>query len=84
MRTDDFHNSFVQGRPASVFNGPLLSEADYSEVLIAKAFSRGKKLEFVLYPGVRNRAQPVIVTRALRIAAKGATASTAALDSSVR
>jgi hypothetical protein len=51
MRTGDYHNSFVVGPPASVFSGPLLSEARYPEVLVAKAFSHGDDLELVLYPG---------------------------------
>ena len=57
MRTGDFHNSFVQGPPASVFSGPLLSEARYPEVLVAKAFSHGEDLDLVLYPGVADSTQ---------------------------
>jgi hypothetical protein len=57
MRTGDYHNSFVQGPPASVFSGPLLGTASYPEVLVAKAFSQGEDLELVLYPGVRDGAQ---------------------------
>ena len=57
MRTGDFHNSFVVGPPASVFEGPLLAEARYPEVLVAKAFSHGEDLELVLYPGKQNGVQ---------------------------
>jgi hypothetical protein len=50
-RTGDFRASVVEGPPASVFSGPVLSEARYPDVLVAKAFSRGDDLDLVLYPG---------------------------------
>ena len=51
MRTGDFRKSFVVGPPQSVFTGPILADARYPDVLVAKAFSRGDDLELVLYPG---------------------------------
>jgi hypothetical protein len=51
MRTGDFRRSFVEGPPESTQTGPVLAEASYPEVLVARAFSRGDDLELVLYPG---------------------------------
>ncbi|MEQ8659388.1 MAG: hypothetical protein RLW62_01085, partial [Gammaproteobacteria bacterium] len=51
MRTGDFRRSFVEGPPATAFTGPLLEEASYPDVLVAKATSDGEDLDLVLYPG---------------------------------
>jgi hypothetical protein len=51
MGVGDFRNSFVKGPPASALSGPILEDATYPDVLVAKAFSRGDDLELVLYPG---------------------------------
>jgi len=51
MRTNDFRRSFVEGPPDSVARGPVLADAHYPDVLVAKAFSRGDDLELVLHPG---------------------------------
>lgn len=39
------------GPPASALREPLLADARYPDVLVARAFSRGDNLELVLYPG---------------------------------
>jgi hypothetical protein len=41
----------VKGPPASALSGPILEDATYPDVLVAKAFSHGDDLELVLYPG---------------------------------
>jgi len=51
MRTGDFRRSFVEGPPKYVFEGPVLSDATYPDVLVARAFSDGTNLDLVLYPG---------------------------------
>ena len=63
MGTGDFRNSFTKGPPESVFKGPILNDARYPEVLVAKAFSRGDDLELVLYPGAGEGAQKIGIER---------------------
>jgi hypothetical protein len=40
------------GPPEYTFHGPLLAEAPYPEIIVAKAWSNGQDLELVLYDGV--------------------------------
>lgn len=54
LGTGDFRNTFVSAPPDSVNRGPVLADAAYPEVLVAKAFSHGEDLELVLYPGAGN------------------------------
>jgi hypothetical protein len=63
MRTGDFRKSFVVGPPQSVFSGPILADAHYPDVLVAKAFSHGDDLELVLYPGAGAGLRTVGVER---------------------
>lgn len=63
MRTGDFRRLFVEGPPKSVFTGPILAEAVYPEVLVAKAFSHGDDLELVLYPGEGACHSPIRIER---------------------
>lgn len=63
MGTGDFRNSFIHGPPESVFEGPVLAEARYPEVLVAKAFSDGRDLDLVLYPGVADGVQTLELER---------------------
>jgi hypothetical protein len=46
-----------------VFTGPVLVDARYPDVLVAKAFSRGDDLELVLYPGAQAGPQRIGVER---------------------
>ncbi len=50
-RRGDFRAAVIEGPPASVFKGPLLAEASYPEVLVARAFSSGEDLDLVLFNG---------------------------------
>jgi len=50
-RRGDFRAAVVEGPPASVFTGPLLTGASYPEVLVARAFSKGEDLDLVLFNG---------------------------------
>jgi hypothetical protein len=83
MRTGDFRNSFVKGPPKSALAGPILAGASYPDVLVAKAFSRGKDLELVLYNGKAAGPQNLALERlqpgaTYRVA--GAEASTIVAD----
>lgn len=49
---EDFRNTVNVGPPEHTFEGPLLAEAPYPQVVVAKAWSHdGKDLDIVLYPG---------------------------------
>ena len=50
-RTGDFRRAVTEGPAESALRGPLLADAKYPEVLVARAFSRGENLDLVLYPG---------------------------------
>ena len=51
MRTGDVRNMVLKGPPPGAMRGPLLAQATYPDVLVAKAFSDGSNLSLVLYPG---------------------------------
>jgi hypothetical protein len=63
MGTSDFRNSFIKGPPATALAGPMLEEAKYPDVLVAKAFSKGSDLELVLFPGGAAGVQELGVNR---------------------
>jgi hypothetical protein len=42
----------TKGPPEHVLNGPILDEAPFPDVLVAKAYSQdGESIDLVLYPG---------------------------------
>lgn len=51
LRKDDWRNVINNGPADCTRPGPILTEAPYPQVLVAKAFSHGEDLELVLYPG---------------------------------
>jgi hypothetical protein len=51
MRKDDWRNAVLAGPPQGALRGPLLNDARYPDVLVARAASAGDNLELVLYPG---------------------------------
>lgn len=53
--TGDFRNSFVKAPPPAAIGGPLLAEARYPDVLVARAVSDGRDLELVLAGVGRQR-----------------------------
>ncbi len=63
MRTGDFRRSFVEGPDESTLGGPMLTGLTYPEVLVARAFSNGEDLEFVLYPGTKPGRHAVTIER---------------------
>jgi hypothetical protein len=58
-----WRRAVVDGPAKSTFSGPLLQEAPYPQVLVAKAFSHGEDLELVLYPGDGGGAQTLRLGR---------------------
>ncbi|MDO8434079.1 MAG: hypothetical protein Q7S58_16905 [Candidatus Binatus sp.] len=68
-RRDDFRNTVMQGPPEAALRGPILADAKYPDVLVARAFSDGDDLDLVLYPGAESTAQQIRIER-LRPGAK--------------
>jgi len=53
---EDFRNTVNVGPPKHTFEGPLLAEAPYPDVIVAKAWSYdGNDLDIVLYPGQEGK-----------------------------
>jgi hypothetical protein len=49
---EDFRNTVNTGPPEHTFDGPLLAEAPYPDIIVAKAWSHGgTDLNLILYPG---------------------------------
>lgn len=63
MRTGDFRRSFVEGPSAATLAGPVLAQARYPDVLVARAFSNGDDLDLVLHPGAVPGAQKITLER---------------------
>ena len=63
MGKGDFRASFVEGPPPSVATGPVLADASYPEVLVARAFSGGDDLDLVLVPGAGDGPQTITLGR---------------------
>jgi hypothetical protein len=53
----------IEGPPASVFTGPLLAQASYPKVLVARAFSAGDDLDLVLFNGAAAGPQTIGLER---------------------
>jgi hypothetical protein len=65
MRSGDLRSMVHDGPPVGAMHGPLLDEASYPEVLVAKAFSDGNDLSLVLYPGTAQTRQRIGFSRLL-------------------
>ena len=52
-RRDDFRRTIAEGPPEASLRGPILTDAKYPDVLVARAFSNGDDLDLVLYPGAK-------------------------------
>ena len=63
MRGGDVRSMVHDGPPPGTFRGPLLDEASYPDVLVAKAFSDGNDLSLVLYPGSKETRQKIGFSR---------------------
>jgi hypothetical protein len=60
---NDFRSAVVDGPAASTLKGPILAEASYPEVLVARAYSNGDDLELVLWPGAASGPQRLVLER---------------------
>jgi hypothetical protein len=65
LRKDDWRKTVTQGVEGCTVSGPILTEAAYPDVLVARAFSHGEDLELVLYPGKADGEQSLKVERLL-------------------
>ncbi|EJM24357.1 hypothetical protein PMI22_00768 [Pseudomonas sp. GM21] len=63
LRKGDWRKTVTQGAEACTRKGPILTEASYPAVLVAKAFSHGEDLQLVLYPGQVEGEQTVRIER---------------------
>ncbi|WP_342244603.1 linalool dehydratase/isomerase domain-containing protein [Pseudomonas sp. OTU5201] len=64
MQRDGYRQSLMVGPPPEALRGPLLTDASFPDVLVAKARShRGDDLELVLYPGKAPGVQRVTIER---------------------
>ena len=68
-RRDDFRRTIAEGPPEASLRGPILTDAKYPDVLVARAFSDGAGLDLVLYPGAKPSPQDIRIER-LRPGAK--------------
>lgn len=61
MDTGDFRRSFTEPLPETRLAGPMIESMDYPDVLVARAWSDGSRLEAVLLPGrgARRKAVPL-------------------------
>jgi hypothetical protein len=62
-RRDDFRRTIAEGPPEASLRGPILTDAKYPDVLVARAFSNGDDLELVLYPGANSGPQNIRIER---------------------
>jgi hypothetical protein len=62
-RTGDIRAMVLDGPPAGAMKGPLLTDARYPDVLVAKAYSNGTDLDLVLYPGTQASRQRLQLER---------------------
>jgi hypothetical protein len=63
LRRGDWRRTVMEGPPPSALTGPLLADANYPEVLVAKAVSGGEDLSLVLYPGEQPGVYPLGLER---------------------
>jgi hypothetical protein len=85
LQRDDYGQLVTQGPAESTRRGPVLTDASYPEVLVARAFSRGEDLELTLYPGKSDGQQSLKVERLQpnrRYMVSGAACDTLVADSS--
>ncbi len=66
LQRDDYRLLVTQGPAASTRSGPILTDASYPDVLVARAFSHGEDLELTLYPGKSAGPQTIKVERLQR------------------
>jgi hypothetical protein len=63
LRAGDVRSMVLHGPAPCTLRGPVLTQASYPQVLVAKAFSGGEDLTLVLYPGVLPSRQSLSLER---------------------
>ncbi|MDF3842977.1 hypothetical protein P3W55_14795 [Pseudomonas citronellolis] len=63
LRKGDWRRTVTEGPESSALHGPILTEAAYPQVLVARAFTRGDDLHLVLYPGAGEGQQEIGIER---------------------
>lgn len=56
-RRNYWQDAVAKGPPEHIFHAPILAEADYPAVQVARAYSNGDDLDLVLHPGGGSREQ---------------------------
>ena len=85
LRRDDYRRLVTEGPAESTRRGPVLTDASYPDVLVARAFSNGDDLELTLYPGKAAGPQTIKIerlSRDRRYTVSGATTDTLVADAS--
>ena len=59
MQRHDWRNLIHSGPPPETLRGPLLTDANYPDVQVARAWSDGEDLSLVLYPGAGQGRQSI-------------------------
>ena len=62
-RRGDYESAVKHGPSAEAMRGPILDEASYPEVLVARAISNGEDLLLVLHPGAAPGIQTIGLSR---------------------
>lgn len=63
MQTGDFARTFAEGAPKQALAGPMIEAMDYPDTLVASAWSDGKGLQAVFYPGRNPGLRTIPVSR---------------------
>jgi hypothetical protein len=63
QQRNDLRNAVCVGPDSSALSGPILADANYPAVLVARAYSHGEDLELVLHPGRQPSIQCIGIER---------------------
>lgn len=63
LRTGDFRDLYAKGPDPKALTGPILSDAAYPDVLVARAVNDGEALDLILAPGAQRSTQHVSFER---------------------
>ncbi|MDD2058439.1 hypothetical protein N5D52_28535 [Pseudomonas sp. GD03860] len=63
LRKGDWSRTVNEGPLPCTQRGPLLTQARYPQVLVARAFSHGDDLDMTLYPGLEPGPEVIVVER---------------------
>ncbi|CAN7577656.1 hypothetical protein [Pseudomonas umsongensis] len=63
LRMGDWSRTVNEGPAPCTQKGPVLSQARYPQVLVARAFSHGHDLDMTLYPGLEPGPEDIVIER---------------------